>query len=424
MTAGTAFPHAVTAPGPGQARPIRARLAGVDAARGVALLGMMAAHSLSSDDANGNPTLSYSLTSGRSAAAFAVLAGVGIALMTGRARVRPGRDGRAAAASLTVRALAVGAIGFALGYTDTDFAEVILPYYAVLFLLAIPLVFAPTAALAVAGLGIAVVVPVGSHLLRSGLAEVEGINPSLGYLLTDPVGQLTELVVTGSYPALPWMAYLCAGLVIGRLALSTARVAAGLLAGGAVLAVTASAVSWLAMGPLGGRAHIRASAASEMSSADVAETLAFGANGVTPTSTWWWLATDAAHTGAPLALAHTTGTAMALIGTMLLLGHVTAPAMRALTGVVLAPLAAAGSMSLTLYTAHIMFLNSPLDDYDEIPSYLLQAIAALGFALAWSTTMGRGPLERVVTALSHRVRRAVDDQSQRHERLLPDSTPA
>ena len=32
-----------------------------------------------------------------------------------------------------------------------------------------------------------------------------------------------------------------AGLVIGRLALSTTRVAAGLLAGGAVLAATASA---------------------------------------------------------------------------------------------------------------------------------------------------------------------------------------
>ena len=127
----------------------------------------------------------------------------------------------------------------------------------VLFLLAIPLVFAPTAALAVIGLGIAVVVPVGSHLLRSGLAEAEGVNRSFGYLLADPLGQLGELAVTGSYPAQPWMAYLCAGLVIGRLPLPTARVAAGLLAGGVVLAVTASALSWLALGPLGGRAQIQ-----------------------------------------------------------------------------------------------------------------------------------------------------------------------
>ena len=210
MTAGTVAPFLVPAEGARVAPPKSSRVAGVDAARGVALLGMMAAHSLSADDANGNPTLAYSLTSGRSAAAFAVLAGVGIAFMTGRARVRPGRDGRAATASLVVRALAIGAIGLALGYTDTEFAEVILSYYAVLFALAIPLVFAPTVAVAVTGLGIAVVVPVGSHLLRSGLAEAHGDNPSLSDLLADPLGQLGELAVTGSYPALPWMAYLCA----------------------------------------------------------------------------------------------------------------------------------------------------------------------------------------------------------------------
>ena len=45
--------------------------------------------------------------------------------------------------------------------------------------------------------------------------------------------------------------------MIGRLPLSTARVAAGLLAGGVVLAVTASALSRLALGPLGGRAQIQ-----------------------------------------------------------------------------------------------------------------------------------------------------------------------
>jgi hypothetical protein len=160
-------------------------------------------------------------------------------------------------------------------------------------------------------------------------------------------------------------------------------------------------VSWLALGPLGGRAQIQASAsASGLSPNEVTETLVFGADGVTPTSTWWWLATDAPHTGTPLALAHTTGTAIALLGAMLLLGHVTAPVARALTGAVLAPLAAAGSMTLTLYTAHIMFLNSPLDVYDATPSYLLQITAALGFVLVWSATMGRGPLERVVTALA------------------------
>ena len=46
------------------------------------------------------------------------------------------------------------------------------------------------------------------------------------------------------------------------------------------------------------------------------------------------------------------------------------PSLRRLITVVLVPLAAAGSMTLTLYTAHIMFINSELDTYerhDRIP---------------------------------------------------------
>jgi hypothetical protein len=380
----------------------------VDAARGVALLGMMAVHTLVADDADGHPTLSYALAGGRSAAAFAVLAGVGIAFMTGRARVPVGRDGTAAAASLAVRALAIGAIGLALGVTDAEIAGVILPYYAVLFGLAIPLVFLPTGALAAAGAAIAVAVPVLSHLLRSGLPEAHGDNPSIGYLLEDPLGLLLELSLTGFYPALPWVAYVFAGLVIGRLRLSSARVAAGLLTGGALLAVTAAAASWVALGPLGGGDQIKASAqAGGMSPAEVTDTLVFGAEGVTPTSTWWWLTTDAPHTSTPLDVLHTTGTAVALLGALLLFAHVTAPVPRAVVAAVLSPLAAAGAMTLTLYTGHILFLNSPLDDFDATTGYLLQVSAALAFAAAWSATMGRGPLERVVTTLAHRARRAV-----------------
>lgn len=128
----------------------RPRLVGVDAARGVALLGMIAVHSLYLVDAAGRPTWSAVIFSGRAAAAFAVLAGVGIAFMTGRRRVRVS-TGPPTAAALTVRALVVGAIGLALGYTDASLGAVILPYYALMFVLAVPLVFLPT--WAVAGLG-------------------------------------------------------------------------------------------------------------------------------------------------------------------------------------------------------------------------------------------------------------------------------
>src|SRR5262245_21878210 len=64
------------------------RLAAVDATRGVALLGMIAVHSLYESDPSGRPSLSFAIFGGRAAAAFAVLAGVGLTFMTGRRRVR------------------------------------------------------------------------------------------------------------------------------------------------------------------------------------------------------------------------------------------------------------------------------------------------------------------------------------------------
>ena len=119
------------------------RLLGIDAARGIALLGMMAVHSLIAVSDDGSPTLSYGISAGRSSALFAVLAGVGIAFTTGRARVERGDRG-ATAASLAARAAVVGAIGLIMGYTHAELAVVILPYYAILFVIAIPLVFLRT----------------------------------------------------------------------------------------------------------------------------------------------------------------------------------------------------------------------------------------------------------------------------------------
>lgn len=88
-------------------RPASARLVGVDAARGVALLGMVAVavHVLSGQDADGSESLTYQVASGRSAALFAVLAGVGLALAYRRPR---GPDRWRASAAIAVRAALLG----------------------------------------------------------------------------------------------------------------------------------------------------------------------------------------------------------------------------------------------------------------------------------------------------------------------------
>ena len=141
------------------------RVVGLDVARCLALLGMIATHTLVSRDAEGDVTWVQQLAGGRSSALFAVLAGVSIALMTGRTAPVRGRDRRSAAAGLTVRALIIAAIGLVLELLGSGIA-VILTYYGVLFLLGLP--FLGLRARALVGLGTlcALAAPVFSYLLK------------------------------------------------------------------------------------------------------------------------------------------------------------------------------------------------------------------------------------------------------------------
>ena len=74
------------------------------------------------------------------------------------------------------------------------------------------------------GLGI----PVGSHLVRPFLPVPDLGNPSVLDLVTDPGALLSELTLTGAYPAVVWLAYMAVGIVVGRLRLSDRRTAAAL----------------------------------------------------------------------------------------------------------------------------------------------------------------------------------------------------
>ena len=394
-------PATAAAPVAGATRPTTPRVTGIDAARGLALLGMMAVHSLYIVDDAGDPTLSFTLAAGRAAALFAVLAGVGIAFTTGRARVA-GPARAPAAAALAARAGALLLIGLALGYTDAELGVVILPYYAMLFLLAIPIVCLPTWAIATVGVVVAAGMPILLEILAPALPAPTLTNPSLPDVAADPAGWAVELLATGEFPALPWITYLCAGLVVGRLHLSTLRTATTLTALGAALAVGAAATSQLLLYRAGGFEKLMSD--PSVTAERVEEVLAFGADGTTPGSTWWWLAVDAPHTSTPLDLAGTTGSALAAIGTLLMLGH--APVLGRVAAVLTAPLAAAGSMTLTLYVGHIWFINSPYDTYTAATGYLLQVIAALALGLAIRAAAGRGPLEALVTAVADRARAA------------------
>ncbi|MEJ2864540.1 heparan-alpha-glucosaminide N-acetyltransferase domain-containing protein [Actinomycetospora flava] len=375
------------------------RLLGVDAARGVALLGMMAVHCFTETTA-ADPSVTQLVAVGRSAALFAVLAGVAIAFMTGRRQVTPGPSARSAVATLVTRAGVIGLIGvIGLGWVDQeDAVAVILPAYAVMFLLAIPLLFLSTRTVLVTGAVVAVVVPVVSQFLRTGLPEASGENISPDSL-SDPVGAVLELLLTGTYPALTWMAYIAVGLGVGRLTLSSARVAVRLLGVGAGLAVVAPLVSWVLLGPLGGAASLTAT--SGLDANEVTDTLVLGPDGVVPPGDPWWLAGAAPHSGTPLDMAATIGSSLALLGVFLLLGHLPA-AVRRVTDVVQAPLVAAGSMTLTLYVTHVAFMGSDLAEFESVPVYVGQVLVLFAAAVLWRRTFSRGPLEAVAGTLASR----------------------
>jgi hypothetical protein len=159
--------------------------------------------------------------------------------------------------------------------------------------------------------------------------------------------------------------------------------------------VLASTVSWLLLVPLGGTDRLYE--AGGLPEVIIYDILTWGGSGTTPITTWWWLATAAPHTTTSFDLVHTAGVAVALLGAMLLLAHLAVsrqlPALRTGLGV----LGAAGGMTLTLYSAHIVVMNSALNEIDPTVLYLGQVAAALVFATAWRARTGRGPLEGVVS---------------------------
>ncbi|MDD7933402.1 heparan-alpha-glucosaminide N-acetyltransferase domain-containing protein [Actinomycetospora straminea] len=374
------------------------RVRGVDVARGLALLGMIAAHTLPLT-AGDQPTLVGRLVNGPAAALFGVLAGLSVALLTGRRRVETD-TARQHARRLAVRGLAIGTIGLALGQAELSSIDVILTYYGVLFVLAVPLVLLSTRVLAGLGAALVVVAPVTNHLLRAQLPPTELLDPSFTMLVTDPGGLLTTLLFTGAYPVWPWLAYLCVGIAVGRLRLDRTRTAAALALGGAALATVAAISSALLLQVAGGLGQVLTT--TGLDPEEVASLFVEGPNGVTPATSWWWLAVSLPHSSTPFDLARTIGTSLAVLGLALLLDRLVARLADRTPGRVLgairAPLAAAGSMTLTFYVLHVV-VTGLAPGTDPWVLFGVQAVGALAAGMAWQRFLGRGPLEAGVARL-------------------------
>ena len=335
------------------------RLTGIDAARGIALLGMMATHIFPLyDERTGDPSWTGLVFSGRSSALFAVVAGIGLALLTGGSQPRSGRALSADRRGIAVRALIIALVGLTLGGLDTSIA-IILFHYGVLFLLALPFVGMRLPRLALWAGAWLLLSPVLAYLVRPWLysaVEPSTLDSNISWeAFLEPGTLLADVFFTGFYPVVQWLSYLLVGLVIGRLRLSEVPVQVGLVTAGIAAAAGAKFLSYYLLVDRGGFEALLETNSGRIW--PLARMMEVNLAGVEQTGSWWWLAVSGPHSGTPLDLLHTAGTSAAVVGVCLLLT-------RARPNLLL-PLSAAGAMTLTLYTVHVWIMS--VTDAQPVP---------------------------------------------------------
>jgi len=337
---------------------------GVDLARGLAVLGMLAAHLLDIDAFSlADPDTWLDVVNGRSSILFAVLAGVSIALLTGGTRPVTGAVLRTARARLAVRAAGLWALGILLILTGVP-VYVILPAYAILFLIALPLLRLRPAPLFATAAGILLVMPFVQALL-DGLPVWDG-----------EAGASFALLIGWAYPFPLWAGFLVLGLAVGRVDFSDPRISALMVAAG-------GGISMIAYGVGGLMAPRMPSGAPDDYLGQVTSVLP--------------------HSGGAPEVVGGAGFALAVLGLCVLVCRTPA-------AVVLFPLRATGSMPLTAYTLQIlvwagwallaMGATGDLSGFRALHPFWPIAVSVVIACTLWAMLLGRGPLEGLLMRLS------------------------
>jgi uncharacterized membrane protein len=381
-------------------RPLE-RLTGIDAARGVALIAIMCVHLLPRTyPSTGTPTLTWIFFPGDSPALFALLAGTGMAFTSGGRRPVRGRALTAARTGVAVRAVLLLVLGLSIGYLmpPQPPAFNILIYFTAYFLLAVPFLgLAPRTLFVLSGIFL-LIGPLLIHVVGGALPEFSSFNPTFGTVLSEPVAVLWQLLVTGTYPALPYMAYVLAGVAIGRLNLRSLRVQVRLLVAGAALAATAKLVSWHLLYSADVYTTLLYSVPS-LTREQLYTLLVYGPSGTLPTTTPWWLILTTPDANTPFSVAWSLGISLAVVGACLLVARK--------FEAWLVPLAAVGAMTLSLYYAHLVFLSFGFFYSHRLLWAVVSLVLSVLFALAWERAFGQGPVERLLNAVVRPARRAV-----------------
>ncbi|MFI9487417.1 heparan-alpha-glucosaminide N-acetyltransferase domain-containing protein [Promicromonospora sp. NPDC052451] len=394
------------------------RVTGADLARGIAVLGMFAAHvGITSADL-GTPEGWLGLAHGRSSILFATVAGLSLALVTGGSTPLAGTALRTARGRILVRVVLLLALVAVLDLFGTR-VLLILGFYAAYFVLALPFLRVPPARLAATAVLIAVIGPFLVYYGPEALARAGLRAPH------DGSGAATDFLLTGHYPALVWMAYVLAGLAVGRSDLRSPTLQLGLVAGGFGLAAICSLASSVLVAGAGGTATIEGQVAVTSSAY------------VTPAPGWsdpWpplaGLYLEGPHDDTMFEALGSGGFALGVLGLCLLLGRVVdagarpggaegaggaggagwfGRAARWVVLVVVTPLAAVGALALTIYSAQIIAIwwwtRTYWDLLDPPTNEPLgwMVLISLVVATLWRALLGRGPLERLFAAVARKV---------------------
>lgn len=346
------------------------RLRGVDLARGLAVLGMLAAHLLDIPEGEwSRPETWGDIVNGRSSILFATLAGVSIGLVSGGPEpLATGPRLRRVRWAIGIRAALLWLIGMLLIATGVP-VYVILPAYAVLFLLALPLLRWRARRLWTLAAGLAFVMP----WLQPAFAALP--------VWDGDVGEEISLAVGWHYPVTVWVAFLVAGLALARSDLTAARTQLRTLGAGAVLAAVGYGVAATTSDL--GEPYLAAVLTARPHSSGLGEVIGSG------------------------------GFALAVIAGCQLLCRSAAASAVAL------PLRAVGSMPLTAYAGQIIVWAlvaaialgdvADLGGMRDLQPFGAFALGTVAFCTAWAVLLGRGPLETALAVatrwlMPHRVR--------------------
>lgn len=399
------------------------RITGLDTARGVAILGMIATHvfPLIQIDATGSsasPTWVGWIFTGVSSALFVVLAGVGLSILTANTtRVAATRM------QLTLRSLVLMFIGLLLGMVES-YVAVILVHYSVMFLLAMWFITLSRKALTITAVTWLVVAPM-LHGVFSRFMQLQAggvtiyaeewrlwTSPTLTDVISYPLLTLWDVLFTGYYPVISFFGYVLLGMAIGRADLKKWSTALILFVSGTLTYVVCRGVArWLLTDDayVAKLAHATGVAPDEVS-LYAATGLAMDTNLLAGAPEWFGLAVP--HSAAPLDIYSTAGAAVAAIGFFVLLSR------SRIAAKVLFPITATGMIALTAYTTHILLRGLWPSDWSEPLTAGDAAWADVWIMLLvhWGVVIAlgviikllgvRGPLESMLRTISNSVGRS------------------